>query len=131
MNSLPLFSHILNPEVDQKFSLLCEDVSVDALPELLKEVHQHVLHVRQALAINEFLDVTTAEKIADRLTKLLRDIEKYPQSKKRLVIGAARYFVKSNDAQADLISLLGFDDDVAVLNYVLVELGKSELRISL
>jgi uncharacterized membrane protein YkvA (DUF1232 family) len=131
MKPLPLFSHILDPEVDRNFWLLCEAVSIDALPELLEAVHQHALQVRQALKTNEFLDVALAEKIAETLAKLLGDIENYPPNQKRLVVGAARYFVKSHDAQADLVSLLGFDDDVAVLNYVLVELGQSELRISL
>lgn len=42
---------------------------------------------------------------------LLNTIEKYPREKEHLVVGAVRYFVKSNDAQADLDTLLGFDDD--------------------
>jgi uncharacterized membrane protein YkvA (DUF1232 family) len=131
MKPLPFFAHILDLEIDKKFSLLCEDLSEDGRTELLKEVHQHVFRARQALAVNEFLDVGMAERIAKTLVALLREIENHPQSKRRLVVGAARYFVKSNDSQADLTSLLGFDDDVAVLNYVLVELGKSEWRISL
>jgi len=131
MNSLSLFSHMLDPEVDRRFALLCDVVDGLALPGLIEDIQQHVLNVHKALEFNEFLDVGMAEKIAALLKKLLGEINKYPESKKKMIIGAVRYFVKSNDAQADLTSLLGFDDDVAVLNYVLVELGHADLRLPL
>lgn len=131
MDSLPFFSHMLDPQVDRKFSLLCEDVDCDMITALVADVEQHVFQVRRALEINEFLDVEIAERIARILKRLLGEIDRYPLNKKKLIIGAARYFVKNNDAQSDLGSLLGFDDDVAVLNYVLVELSLGELRLSL
>ena len=37
----------------------------------------------------------------------------------------------ADDAEPDTLSLLGFDDDVAVLNYVLDQVGATELKISL
>jgi len=122
---------MLDPEVDRRFALLCDVVDGLALPGLIEDIQQHVLNVHKALEFNEFLDVGMAEKIAALLKKLLGEINKYPESKKKMIIGAVRYFVKSNDAQADLTSLLGFDDDVAVLNYVLVELGHADLRLPL
>jgi uncharacterized membrane protein YkvA (DUF1232 family) len=122
---------MLEPDVDHRFSSLCEDMDHNMLPALFKDVEQHLSRVQKALKHNEFLDVSTAERIAEIVKKLLGDIEKYPQNKRKLIVGAARYFVKSDDAQADLNSLLGFDDDVAVLNYVLIELGHTEMRISL
>jgi hypothetical protein len=48
-----------------------------------------------------------------------------------LIVGASRYFIRNHDVQDDTKSLLGFDDDTAVLNYVLVELGHGEMRIKL
>jgi len=131
MTTLPLFSNMLNPETDRKFAGLCQDANGDLITQLLQDIETHVAQARLALRGNEFLDVTTAEKIATTLKKLLGKIDAYPIDKQRLVIGAARYFIKSNDAQADLNSLLGFDDDVEVLNYVLVELGHKEMRITL
>lgn len=131
MTTLPLFSNMLNPETDRKFAGLCQDANGDLITQLLQDIETHVGQTHLALRGNEFLDVTTAEKIATTLKKLLGKIDAYPIDKQRLVIGAARYFIKSNDAQADLNSLLGFDDDVEVLNYVLVELGHKEMRITL
>lgn len=131
MTATPLFPHMLDPEIDRTFARLCVDVESNLLQGLVKDVEQHVSQVRSALEANEFLDVVLAEKIAKLLIDLLGTIERYPGAKQRLIVGAARYFVRSNDAQADLSSLLGFDDDAAVLNYVLVELGHGELRIKL
>ncbi len=131
MASTPLFSHLLDPEIDKTFTCLCVDLVPDLLPMLIKDVKQHVSQVRIALVANEFLDVALAERIAKLLMDLLGRIESYPAPKQRLIVGASRYFVRSNDAQADLSSLLGFDDDAAVLNYVLVELGHGNLRIKL
>jgi uncharacterized membrane protein YkvA (DUF1232 family) len=131
MTSTPLFSHILDTEINRAFTHLCVDADPDLLPMLIKDVEQHVFQVRIALVANEFLDVAMAERIAALLKNLLANIESYPAPKQRLIVGASRYFVRSHDAQSDLSSLLGFDDDAAVLNYVLVELGHDELRIQL
>ena len=131
MIATPLFSNMLDPEIDKTFARLCVDAEPALLPVLMKDVEQHVLQVRSALEANEFLDVTMAERIAKLLMELLGKIESYPQPKQRLIVGASRYFVRSQDAQADLSSLLGFDDDAAVLNFVLVELGHGDLRIKL
>jgi uncharacterized membrane protein YkvA (DUF1232 family) len=131
MIATPLFSNMLDPEIDKTFARLCVDAEPALLPALMKDVEQHVSQVRSALEANEFLDVAMAERIAKLLMELLGKIESYPQPKQRLIVGASRYFVRSQDAQADLSSLLGFDDDAAVLNYVLVELGHGELRIKL
>lgn len=131
MTTAPLFPHMLDPEIDNAFARLCVDVETALLPNLVKDVEQHVLQVRVALSANEFLDIAMAERIAKLLMNLLGRIESYPQPKQRLIVGASRYFIRSNDAQSDLSSLLGFDDDAAVLNYVLVELGHGELRIKL
>lgn len=131
MNSLPLFSNMLDPEIDKIFSLLCTDVHMDLIQSLENAVDEHVEQIRTALTVNEFLDISTAEKIASTLKSLLSDIKIYPRNKQQLVVGAARYFVRSQDIHDDMRSLLGFDDDVAVLNFVLAELGHHEKRITL
>lgn len=131
MTMLPLFPNMLESETSRKFAALCADSDPVIVNQLLGEIDEHVAQVRLALRVNEFLDVAMAEKIATKLKRLLEKIESYPREKQHLIVGAARYFVKSNDAQADLSSLLGFDDDVEVLNYVLAELGHHEMRIEL
>ena len=131
MDSLSLFSHMLDPETNKTFTRLCVDVDSSLLHKLVKDVENHVVQVREALTTYEFLDVALAEKVATILVELIKKIETYPKNKQKLIVGAARYFIKSHDAQSDLKSLLGFDDDVAVLNYVLVELDQHDKRIQL
>ena len=124
-----MFSHMLDPEIDRTFAKLCVDVEHALLSSLAKDVEQHVARAREALAVNEFLDVAMADKLASLLVGLINKIEKYPREKQKLIVGAARYFIRSQDAQDDMRSLLGFDDDLAVVNYVLIELGHPEMRI--
>jgi uncharacterized membrane protein YkvA (DUF1232 family) len=131
MAATPLFSHMLDPETDRTFARLCVDVEHALLPGLVNDVEQHVAQAREALAVNEFLDVAMADKVASLLVGLINKIGKYPQEKQKLIVGAARYFIRNHDAQDDMRSLLGFDDDVAVLNYVLTELGHADMRIQL
>ena len=130
MASTGIFPNTLDPNIDKVFSRLCKDLDSIIVPDLISCIEQHTSQVRLALQTNEFLDILTVEKIANRLIALLQEIEKYQKAKQHLIVGAAMYFVRNNDAQADMDSLLGFDDDVAVLNYVLVELGQSEKRIT-
>lgn len=131
MTETPFFSHMLDPEIDRIFTKLCADAEPTLLLNLVKDVDRHVAQAREALAVNEFLDVVMAEQVASLLVGLINKIGKYPQEKQKLIVGAARYFVRSHDVQDDMRSLLGFDDDVAVVNYVLTELGYHDMRIKL
>ena len=128
---LPLFPNLLDPNLEKIFVPFCEDVSPDGVAELLSQITAHVQDVREAMRRNEFIDITLAENIAQTLSQLLRELATYPENKRRLIVGAARYFMRSQDAQADLESILGFDDDAAVLNYVLKEIGRSDMKVDL
>lgn len=80
---------------------------------------------------NEFLDVTLARQIAKRLHQLLDNYGHYSNEHQSLLVGTVRYFIKDDDAEHDMHSVLGLDDDVVVLNYLLDTLGRPELKISL
>jgi len=128
---LPLFPDLLDPNLEKIFAPLCEDVSPDGVAELLIQIAAHVQNVREALRQNEFIDNALVENIAQILSQLIRELANYPENKRRLIVGAARYFLRSQDAQADFSSILGFDDDAAVLNYVLKEISRSDLKVEL
>ena len=98
---------------------------------LQRAVTQHVGAIRTAMSRNEFLDIDTAERIAGVLLGLLKNHDQYEAAQRPLIVGAARYFVEAHDEEPDTRSLLGFDDDMTVLNFVLDRLGRSDLRVEL
>ncbi|MEM1033222.1 MAG: hypothetical protein AAF928_15520 [Myxococcota bacterium] len=70
------------------------------------------------------VDRQLARALADRCLQLLGTLhDDSPDHERRLVQAAVRYFLIEDDAEADLDSILGLDDDARVLNAVLTHLG--------
>ena len=130
-NDPELFGRGLDPELEKHFAPLCTSVDPREFDELRTAVGDHVAWIRTELQNNEFLDIKTAENIAQALIVILDDFNEYPEPRQKLIVGAARYFVSPLDADPDTSSLLGLDDDVAVLNYVLESIGKPQLKVEL
>ena len=130
-SSQSLFDDHLDPQLDGEFVSLCESLSVEENAQLKVEVNIHVEKVQQSLNRNEFLDVQIAKDIAQVLNKLLELYPKFQESHQKLIVGAARYFVSEYDLEPDTSSILGFDDDVRVLNFVLKYRGLSELQVEI
>ena len=114
----------LDPRLEGYFRPLCTPLKEQGLSELKAEISDHVEEIKQALKHNEFLDIDTAERLANTLLILLNEYNQYPEQQQTLIAGAARYFVHPLDADPDTGSVLGLDDDTAVLNYVLDTIGK-------
>jgi uncharacterized membrane protein YkvA (DUF1232 family) len=126
-----LFGTQLEPHLDRVFAPLCATLPQREVSDLQHAVTQHVGAIRTAMSRNEFLDIDTAERIAGVLIGLLKNHDRYEAAQRSLIVGAARYFIEANDADPDTGSLLGFDDDVIVLNFVLDRIGRSDLRVEL
>ena len=77
------------------------------------------LHSQQ----NEELDVRLADELAGACKVLLRMYDGFDEHARAAVVGAVRYFVTSRDADNDLRSAHGFDDDVKVVNHVIEVTG--------
>jgi uncharacterized membrane protein YkvA (DUF1232 family) len=128
----PTFSFFpdgLDPELELNFKPLCLELSAEQVVELADRVQAHLEVLRQAERVNKALDKATAEAVAHRLTGLLAEITCLPKDQRPLVIGAARYFIRSLDIQPDFNSSVGFIDDVTVLNFVLRQIGRDDLRL--
>ena len=97
----------------------------------IKDIKEHVNRLEAALSYNEFLDIGAARKIAGVLDNLFSNYEDFPSEHRSLIVGAARYFIQDLDVDPDSTSVLGLDDDVQVLNYVLDQIGRSDLRVAL
>ena len=125
------FGQGLDPDLEQHFRPLCTLLSQQESLILQQEIRRHLQDFHLALRQNEFLDTDMADRLSNTLIKLFDGYASYPERHQKLIVGAARYFVSPNDADPDTTSLLGLDDDTAVLNYVLDTIGKPELKVEL
>ena len=121
----------LDPELEITFKPLCLELSPQQAAELAERVREHLDTLRQLAKVNPALEASTAESIAARLVDLLEGLSGLPKEQRPLVIGAARYFTRSRDIQPDFNSPVGFADDVTVLNFVLRQIGRGDLRLEL
>jgi uncharacterized membrane protein YkvA (DUF1232 family) len=101
------------------------------IEQLKHQVQAHLSKLESALAYNEFLDINIAKNLVGVISELLDQFEVFDDKEKALIFGAAQYFVHDKDMQSDTTSVLGLDDDVLVLNYVLAEIGRSDLVVEL
>ncbi len=91
---------------------------------LLREIDECLGRVRRVVMDGAPLDVEFIEKLAARARRLVRGLEPDgPEPERRLVQAAVRYFVLADDAEGDLVSVIGFDDDARVLQAVAEHLG--------
>jgi uncharacterized membrane protein YkvA (DUF1232 family) len=125
----PLFGAQLPWQIERAFDPLCSALASAEVPLVKAEVEGHVGAIRLASRRNEFLDMAAAEHIGALLTALLDQYQAYTTPHQALIAGAARYFVREQDVDPDTTSLLGLEDDVAVANFVLDAIDRSELKV--
>ncbi len=117
--------------VEPWFRQLCEKLPIEKLGELRCAIDDFLLSARKASNACVNVDLELAERCAVVLQLLLDRYVELDDEKKGLVVGAIRYFVTDNDPLPDTVFATGFDDDVAVINYVVNELGMSEHMIAI
>lgn len=130
MDGSLLFPQPLPPKIDRHFASLCQALSVVEVIVLRESVEVHLNEIRRALRRNEFLDLALAEQIARHLFALLDSYAQRPEPDQALIVGAARYFTRTVDAEPDT-EMLGLEDDLAVLNFVAATVGRPDLRIEI
>ena len=135
MRTQPPSSHlpsieVLASDIESVFFPLCTPLATEDAVALKARIDEHVQTVRNALQHNEFLDLAAAEAIADGLVALLDAYPHCSSQHQTLIVGAVRYFVRFDDAEGDLVSVLGFDDDRMVLNHVAETIGRPELKVT-
>jgi uncharacterized membrane protein YkvA (DUF1232 family) len=120
---------LLHPNEQEQFRRLCLATSEEdlaALPELVE------LHLAQLTTeAGPRADLETAEAIGRSLLALLASGVRFDDQQRALIRGAVEYFLLVDDASGDLDDVLGFDDDVRVLNSVLERIGQPRFRVDL
>jgi hypothetical protein len=97
--------------------------------ELRGAVEAHLETVRLAATANPIIDLDLAERVGAACLSLLGDHEAASPDRRRWIQVACRYFAQAHDGEDDFTSVIGFDDDVDVVNHVLGHLGRDDLFI--
>jgi len=97
----------------------CEGLTVDRAEALSGSIDPYLESVEASLSHNEFLDIELARRIAAACRLLLQRYPEMDGPYQSAVVGAVRYFIDPDDADHDVDSVLGFEDDAQVVNYVI------------
>jgi len=94
-------------------------------PEVLAEQTRLYFKEVEAQANDgEAIDLELVTELAVRCERLLDEMDDMmPEEHQRLIQSAVRYFVDNEDADNDLDSLIGFDDDTSVIETVAIAVG--------
>jgi hypothetical protein len=97
---------------------------------LVADLDAHTRRIDDAARRRPELDVNLAEAILQACRTLLGDgWADLPRDQQRLVQLVCDYYTDPDDADGDLESVFGFDDDAEVLNTVLEALRRSDLQV--
>jgi len=120
-------SKVLPPGVPEEArTRLVELMEEPPIPaaELAEQIGAYLGRIRQVVMQGAPLDVSAAERLATLSRDLIGQMGSLPdEADRRLVQAAVRYFVLEDDAEGDLVSILGLDDDEQVLRAVSRHLG--------
>jgi hypothetical protein len=117
------------PDAFDIYRGLCADLGPGELSTLKADVRAHYDGLVDAQRRNEFIAVDLADALCVRLEALLAMAHLLAPDARAQVVGAARYFISSNDEKPDQGSCTGLDDDVEVFNHVVRFLGRVDLLI--
>ncbi len=125
------FPPVLPARVQAAFGPLCQTLPPAEVTRLKAAVTAHVAEVHHAAKLEAFLDLGLAVRMATVLETLLDGYAQCSEAHQRLIVGAARYFAQLADADTDTATLIGFEDDLEVLTYVLLAIGRVDLSLKL
>lgn len=111
------------PSIMETFTLLLEsatpDMSVHHLEVELKRYRERLLNLKDRLGSHHF---KTGLALYDRAMAILKPIDLCTREQRILVATAVEYVVREQDGIDDQRPVVGFEDDVKVMNHVLEEL---------
>jgi len=120
----------LIPEPAKEFAVSAAANPLREKLELAAEIENYVHRIDEVARRKHDLDVNLSEAIAQTcLTLLDEDWDRVGEIDKKLIQIGCCYFIDEGDAEGDLESVFGFDDDAELLNAVLDLIARPELKI--
>jgi hypothetical protein len=105
--------------------------SLQELDDLRAEVESYLETVRRVGPLVALIDVGEAEQLGEATVALMNHLEPgQPALFRQLVQSAVHYFVREEEDE-EITGVLGFDDDIQVVNAVCRALGRHDLVIPL
>ena len=97
---------------------------------LLTELERYTRRIDEATYRRHYVDVDLAEGILRSCRHLLEnDWPDLDDDERKLALLACAYYVDPEDAEGDLDSVSGFEDDALILNCVLDAIGRPERKV--
>ncbi len=109
------------------FQAKVELLPPDGAAVLKAQVGRYLKTIHAQAPKNRNINLELIDRMGAVFDQLLDGYTTFPEEHRALVVGAARYFIETSDANDDLTDPLGFDDDLAVLNTVLMVIGRHDL----
>jgi len=125
-----LVQEILHPDEMNRFAAGCVPTAAAEFAGLRLRTQGYVAWATEESKRLGTVDLETAVRIGETLTALLDEPDQYDADQRALLRGAVVYFVDADDSANDLTDLVGFDDDVRVVNAVLDAIGRRDLIIT-
>lgn len=117
-------------EYRERFALLLNDASVP-MKQLTDEIEKYLTTVRSVGPYVALIDVDEAERIGERCVSLLQLASTSALPHAHTITQAAiRYFITEDDDD-EVTGVLGFDDDVQIINAVCRALQRPDLVLPL
>lgn len=129
--SAPAFSPFTRERLGRRLAELIQ-AQPPAIGDLRRHIDEHMGRLREAVSEHRYVDPSLAARIATALLALVDDLGDAPaEPHARLVAAAVAYFIEVDDDDHDLLSAVGLDDDVRVVNEVAALLGREDVTVTL
>jgi hypothetical protein len=112
-----------------KLRELTRPTSIGDLRQLQADIETHLDVLDGQRHRNEFIDVELARDVAKALVALTADADRLTDGQRALLRGAIDYFLLTDDADDDLTSPIGLEDDARVVNHVCDQLGRTDVTV--
>ena len=128
--NLPLFPDGLDSYLVSNLIQIVEETKSLEPQELLAQVNIHLKLTQSKSVNNPMIHIRLAGALAQVYSTLVNRWVEIPEHVQPWVKGSMLYFVKTNDAEHDFESPIGFEDDVEVLNACLRLAGLNDLCLN-